>query len=137
MSVTVTHLDHFVLTVADIDRTCAFYEAALGMKRRSFGDRRTALHFGNQKINLHAADNPIDPNVRHATPGSADLCFITATPVAQVMEHLKRLGIAVITGPGERAGARGRLMSVYVYDPDENLVEIANDLSSDDSPKGG
>ena len=137
MSLTITHLDHLVLTVRDIDRTCAFYETALGMERRSFGDGRVALHFGGQKINLHAADNPIDPNVRHATPGSADLCFITATPIAQVVRHLAELGIAVITGPGERAGARGRLMSVYVYDPDENLVEIANDMSTDDMPKGG
>lgn len=137
MSITVSHLDHLVLTVRDIDRTCAFYGSVLGMERRSFGPGRVALHFGSQKINLHAADNPIDPNVRHATPGSGDLCFITATPIAKVVEHLRGLGVPVITGPAERSGARGRLMSVYIYDPDENLVEIANDLSTDDKPGGG
>ncbi|MFN4088864.1 MAG: VOC family protein [Alphaproteobacteria bacterium] len=137
MSVSVTHLDHLVLTVRDIDRTCAFYEKVLGMERRTFGAGRVALHFGRQKLNLHAADNPVDPNVRHATPGSADLCFITATPIRQVVAHLDALGVPVITGPGERSGARGRLMSVYVYDPDENLIEIANDLSADEAPRGG
>ena len=129
MGITIDHLDHFVLTVRDIDRTCAFYEAALGMERRSVRPNRTALHFGSQKINLHAADNPIDPNVRHATPGSADMCFITATPIEQAKAHLESLGIRIITGPAERDGARGKLMSVYFYDPDENLVEVANDLS--------
>ncbi|MET4699769.1 catechol 2,3-dioxygenase-like lactoylglutathione lyase family enzyme [Constrictibacter sp. MBR-5] len=137
MTITATHLDHLVLTVRDIDRTCDFYASVLGMERRSFGEGRVALHFGSQKINLHAVDHPIDPNVRHATPGSSDLCFITATPITQVVAHLGTLGIPVITGPGLRSGARGRLMSVYVYDPDENLIEIANDLSTDDMPKGG
>ena len=128
MALTISHLDHLVLTVRDIDRTCAFYAAALGMERRNFGENRTALHFGQQKINLHAADRPIDPNVRHATPGSADLCFITRTPITDAKAHLERQGISIITGPGERSGARGRLMSVYFYDPDENLIEVANEL---------
>lgn len=137
MSFSITHLDHLVLTVRDVDRTCAFYSDVLGMERRSFGQDRLALHFGSQKINLHQADKPIDPNVRHATPGSGDLCFITPTPIAQVVEHLAAHGVAVITGPAERIGARGRLLSVYIYDPDENLIEIANDLFADDVPKSG
>lgn len=128
MGITISHLDHLVLTVRDIERTCAFYERALGMERRSFGEGRVALHFGGQKINLHAADRPIDSNVRHATPGSADLCFITTTPVEQARAHLESLGIRIITGPAERSGARGRLMSLYFYDPDENLIEVANEL---------
>lgn len=127
MSINVTHLDHLVLTVADIGRTCDFYERVLGMKRALFGEGRTALHFGNQKINLHPADNLPDPNVRHATPGAADLCFITTTPIAEVVQHLEAEGIAVITGPDQRAGARADLVSVYFYDPDENLIEVANE----------
>lgn len=137
MSVSVTHLDHLVLTVRDVDRTCSFYARVLGMERRSFGPERVALHFGGQKINLHAADRPIDPNVRHATPGSADLCFITRMPIAEFASHLDAQGVPVIAGPDERSGARGRLMSVYFYDPDENLIEVANDLSADDSRRGG
>lgn len=126
MAIKIDSLDHLVLTVRDLEATCRFYERVLGMERRSFGDGRTALHFGRQKLNLHEADRPIDPNVRHATPGSADLCFLTETPMAEVVSSLAAAGVAVITGPGERAGAVGRLESVYVYDPDENLIEIAN-----------
>ena len=126
MTIEIDRLDHLVLTVADLDATCGFYERVLGMERRTFGDGRTALHFGRQKLNLHEASNPVDPNVRHATPGSADLCFITETPIEDVVAHLAVEAVPIITGPGERSGATGRLMSVYVYDPDENLVEIAN-----------
>jgi len=128
MGITISHLDHLVLTVRDIERTCVFYERALGMERRSFGEGRVALFFGQQKINLHAADRPIDPNVRHVTPGSADLCFITTAPIAEAKAHLESVGVRIVTGPAERAGARARLMSVYFYDPDENLIEVANEL---------
>ncbi len=130
MAIRISHLDHFVLTVADIGRTCEFYESMLGMRRAVFGDGRTALHFGNNKINLHQADTMIDPNVRHATPGSADLCFITTTPIEEVVDTLNEAGVSIITGPGERSGARSRLMSIYFYDPDENLIEVANEISS-------
>jgi catechol 2,3-dioxygenase-like lactoylglutathione lyase family enzyme len=119
-------LDHLVLTVRDIDATCRFYESVLGMERREFGEGRVALHFGRQKLNLHAADRPVDPNVRHATPGTADLCFLTATPIEDVIAHLHALGIAIVEGPVTRTGACGAIRSVYVYDPDENLIEIAN-----------
>lgn len=126
MAIVIDRLDHLVLTVQDLDKTCRFYERILGMERRRFGDGRTALHFGRQKLNLHEAARPIDPNVRHATPGSADLCFITETPMEEVTATLAAEGIEIITGPGERSGAQGKLLSVYVYDPDENLIEIAN-----------
>ena len=129
MTIRIEALDHLVLTCRDIDATCRFYERVLGMERRTFGEGRTALHFGRQKLNLHDAAQPIDPNVRHAAPGSADLCFITETPMTDVTAHLAAEGVAVITGPGERSGATGRLLSVYVYDPDENLIEIANRLA--------
>lgn len=121
-----TLLDHLVLTVRDPDATCRFYERVLGMEVRRFGQGRLALHFGTQKINLHDAAALIDLNVRHATPGSADLCFLTDTPMPQVLEHLERCGVSVIEGPGRRTGAGGPIVSVYVYDPDENLIEIAN-----------
>ena len=129
MSIKVDRLDHLVLTVQNLDATCRFYERVLGMERRTFGVDRTTLFFGRQKINLHEAARPIDPNVRHATPGSADLCFITETPMAEIMAHLAAEGVEIITGPGERSGARATLNSVYVYDPDENLIEIANETA--------
>jgi len=124
--ISLTRLDHLVLTVRDPDATCRFYERVLGMEVRRFGQGRLALHFGDQKINLHDAASPIDPNVRHAAPGSADLCFLTDTPMAEILEHLARCGVAAFEGPGRRTGAQGPIVSVYVYDPDENLIEIAN-----------
>jgi catechol 2,3-dioxygenase-like lactoylglutathione lyase family enzyme len=129
MAINVTHLDHLVLTVANIDVTCGFYERVMGMKRAMFGAGRVALHFGNQKINLHAADNLPDPNVKHPTRGSADLCFITTTPIGDVVAHLEACGVRVIEGPGLRSGARANLTSVYFYDPDENLIEVANETA--------
>ncbi len=128
MSIEIASLDHLVLTVRDLEATCRFYERVLGMERRAFGDGRTALHFGKQKLNLHEAARPIDPNVRHATPGSADLCFLTETPMAAILTHFAAEGVAPIMPPSERSGATGKLWSVYVYDPDENLIEIANPL---------
>jgi catechol 2,3-dioxygenase-like lactoylglutathione lyase family enzyme len=126
MTIAIDRLDHLVLTVRDMDVTCSFYSRVLGMERRTFGDSRTALYFGRQKLNLHDAAKPVDPNVRHAAPGSSDLCFITETPMDDVIAHLAAEGVSIITGPGERSGATGTLLSVYVYDPDENLIEIAN-----------
>ena len=121
----VTALDHFVLTVQDIERTVHFYTSVLGMEARTFGQGRVALHCGAQKINLHAAGHVIDPNVRHATPGSADICFLTQAPISSVVEALSGRGVRIIEGPVRRTGAQGPITSVYVYDPDENLVEIA------------
>ena len=122
----ITTIDHLVLTVRDIEATIAFYRDVLGMQPRTFGTGRRALHFGAQKINLHQAGNVPDPNVRHATPGSADLCFLTDTPLAQVITELRTLGVRIIEGPVVRTGASSSIRSVYVYDPDENLIEIAN-----------
>jgi catechol 2,3-dioxygenase-like lactoylglutathione lyase family enzyme len=124
-------LDHLVLTVRDIDQTIAFYVGVLGMREEAFGDGRRALHFGDQKLNLHQVDAPIEPNAAHATAGSADLCFLTRTPVEGVVRVLEEHGIDVEQGPVERAGATGGLLSVYVRDPDGNLVEIANQLVSE------
>jgi catechol 2,3-dioxygenase-like lactoylglutathione lyase family enzyme len=124
--ITLTRLDHLVLTVRDIEVTCAFYEKVLGMRRESFGAGRTALRFGRQKINLHPHPSPIDTKAAVPTPGSADLCFIAETPVEDVLAHLQACGIAVEAGPVPRTGAEGPITSVYFRDPDGNLVEVSN-----------
>lgn len=128
MPITIKSLDHLVLTVASIERTTAFYSRVLGMEVRSFGQSRVALHFGRQKINLHEVGHVVDQNVRHATPGSADLCLLTDTPIREVMEHLDACGVPVITGPVSRTGAVHDLRSVYFYDPDENLIEVSHEV---------
>ena len=119
-------LDHLVLTVADIARTCEFYTRVLGMEVVRFGEGRTALKFGRQKINLHPADDIPGLVADKPTPGSADLCFIAVTPLAEVMAHLENCGVPIVAGPGPRAGAIGAIQSVYLRDPDRNLVEISN-----------
>jgi catechol 2,3-dioxygenase-like lactoylglutathione lyase family enzyme len=119
-------LDHLVLTVADIKRTCAFYTQVLGMEVVTFGAGRTALRFGAQKINLHPADDIPGLVAEKPTPGSGDLCFVTEVPLPEVVAHLERCGVAIIAGPGPRAGALGTIQSVYIRDPDQNLVEISN-----------
>jgi len=131
--VAIDRLDHLVLTVRDIDATCAFYEHALGMRRVTFaasGGERIALAFGRQKINLHLAGREFEPKARVATPGSADLCFITATPLDTVRRHIESLGITIEEGPVPRTGALGPLLSIYLRDPDGNLIEISNEASA-------
>jgi catechol 2,3-dioxygenase-like lactoylglutathione lyase family enzyme len=125
-AVTIARLDHFVLTVRDIEATCDFYTRVLGMQVIKFGAGRTALKFGSQKINLHPVENAITLKAEHPAPGSADFCFISDTPIPEVVAHLKACGVAIEVGPSERAGAVGPIMSVYLRDPDMNLVEIAN-----------
>ena len=129
-------LDHIVLTVASIERTTDFYVRVLGMTPQRFeslGTTRHALAFGVQKFNLHESGRVVDPNVRHATPGSADLCLLTETPIDAVVAHLAACGVTTITRPTRRTGAVGPLLSVYFHDPDENLVEVANQLSNEDA----
>lgn len=130
MTPTLTALDHLVLTVTDLDATLRFYCDALGMTATAFtpadGSHRWALTFGAQKINLHLAGAEFDPKAQHPTPGAADLCFLSATPLADWAAHLHRCGIPVIDGPIARTGATGPILSIYVRDPDENLIEIAN-----------
>jgi catechol 2,3-dioxygenase-like lactoylglutathione lyase family enzyme len=128
MPIVLDSLDHVVLTVANIDKTIAFYERVLGMTAREFKPQRHALHFGAQKINLHEVGTVVDPNVRHATAGSGDLCFLTQMPLDDVIAHLQAEGVPIVQGPVGATGARHRLRSVYIYDPDENLIEIANEV---------
>ncbi|CAM4121939.1 VOC family protein [Stenotrophomonas maltophilia] len=118
-------LDHLVLTVADIERSCDFYQRVLGMQIVRFGAGRTALQFGQQKINLHPASAPLQPHALRPTPGSADLCLVTRTATADVLAHLRAHAVAVEQGPVARTGALGPIESVYVRDPDGNLIEIS------------
>jgi catechol 2,3-dioxygenase-like lactoylglutathione lyase family enzyme len=118
-------LDHLVLTVRDLDAAVRFYVEGLGMRLETFGAGRKALHFGNQKINLHVAGREFEPKAAQPTPGSADLCFLTDRPLAEIGERLEALGHPIIEGPGARSGATGAIMSVYARDPDGNLIEIA------------
>jgi catechol 2,3-dioxygenase-like lactoylglutathione lyase family enzyme len=121
--VKLTGIDHFVLTVGDIERTCAFYEA-LGAEVETFGDDRTALRFGEQKLNLHDDDTDAEPVAAAPTVGGGDFCLLTETAIEEVERRLEAHGIEVIEGPVERTGAVGLITSVYVRDPDSNLVEI-------------
>lgn len=125
----VAQLDHLVLTVRDAGVTVKFYTQVLGMQLRTFGDGRQALHFGTQKINLHEAQRPIDPNVRHALPGSADLCFLLTIPLSQMQQRLIDHQVTVMEGPVLRTGAQGEIRSLYFYDPDENLIEVSEPVA--------
>ncbi len=122
----IDRLDHLVLTVRDIAASCDFYSRVLGMEVVTFGNGRKALAFGGQKINLHEAGKEFEPKASRPTPGSADLCFITREPLTSVMAHLDSHNITIIDGPVPRTGATGAIISVYLRDPDGNLIEISN-----------
>lgn len=129
----IDRLDHLVLTVRDVEATCEFYERVMQMRAVTFAGGRRALTFGNQKLNLHPADAPISPHASRPTAGSADLCFITAAPIAEVVARLQRLGVGIEEGPVRRTGATGPIMSVYFRDPDDNLIEVAEYVSDTES----
>nr|WP_233171860.1 VOC family protein [Dyella sp. ASV21] len=118
-------IDHLVLTVADVDATCAFYKRVLGMQEVTFGEGRKALTFGAQKLNLHQQGKEFEPKARHPTPGSVDLCLITACAMDDVIAHLAHEGVRIEEGPVMRTGARGPIESVYLRDPDNNLIEVS------------
>ncbi|HKU78939.1 MAG TPA: VOC family protein [Rhodanobacteraceae bacterium] len=121
----IERLDHWVLTVGDVDATVAFYERVLGMRAFTFGNGRRALAFGEQKINLHPAEAPLRPHAARPTPGSADVCLITRAPIDEVIAELENAGVAIEEGPVPRTGALGPITSVYFRDPDGNLIEIS------------
>jgi len=128
MPIRIDRLDHFVLTVASIEATCDFYARVLGMEARAFTGGRKALHFGSSKINLHEAGREFEPKAARPVPGSADVCLIADTPIAQVATHLRACGVDIIEGPVPKTGARGEIMSLYFRDPDGNLIEVSNYL---------
>jgi catechol 2,3-dioxygenase-like lactoylglutathione lyase family enzyme len=121
----IDRLDHLVLTVSDLERTCVFYRDVLGMAIVEFQGRK-ALHFGRQKINLHQAGREFEPKARHPTPGSGDLCFIAETRLNEVVEQLRARGVALESDIVARTGALGPMQSVYFRDPDGNLIELSN-----------
>jgi catechol 2,3-dioxygenase-like lactoylglutathione lyase family enzyme len=125
--VRIRSLDHLVLTVADPEATVAFYER-LGMRREAFEDGRIALRFGEQKINLHQAGRPIQPHARRPTPGSADVCLLVDGTLDAVERELAAAGVVFELGPVPRTGATGPIRSLYLRDPDDNLVELSEPL---------
>lgn len=127
----IDRLDHLVLTVSDIDATCNFYERVLGMQAVTFGNGRKALQFGEQKINLHEVGKEFEPKALRPTAGSGDLCFITQVPLEQVIEHIRSCNVDIIEGPVRKTGAMGPIESVYIRDPDGNLIEVSNYVNKD------
>lgn len=124
----VQRIDHVVLTVADLERTIAFYERVLGMTAVSFGEGRRALALGDQKLNLHQAGREFEPKALRPTPGAIDLCFTTDVPLDEVAAHLRSSGVAIELGPVDKIGARSTLRSLYFRDPDGNLIEVSNEV---------
>ena len=121
----IQRIDHLVLTVRDIDASCAFYTMVLGMQEISFGQGRRAVIFGDQKINFHQVGKELEPKALRPTPGSEDLCFTTNRSMPEIIAHLQSCGAEIIEGPVKRAGASGSMTSVYIRDPDQNLIEVA------------
>ncbi len=128
----ITSLDHLVLTVTDMVASVAFYRDILGMQAIEFeaadGSRRWALAFGAQKINLHPAQAPFAPHAAKPRAGAADLCFLSPTPLEAWSTYFEACGQQVIDGPVQRSGALGPIVSLYIRDPDGNLLEIANQI---------
>ncbi len=126
--INIESLDHLVLTVADIERSCEFYASVLGMELITFAGKRKALKFGRQKINLHQQGAEFEPHAQQPLPGSADLCLLTGSEMPAIIQHLDKHGIEIETGPVQRSGACGAIESVYIRDPDQNLIEVARYL---------
>ena len=126
----IERVDHFVLTVHNLDSTCEFYSPVQGMEVVTFEEDRKALQFGQQKLNFHAAGKEFEPKALNATPGSGDLCLITKTPLEEVIQHMKSCNVEILEGPVRRTGAMGAIASIYVSDPDGNLIEVCNYLEN-------
>jgi catechol 2,3-dioxygenase-like lactoylglutathione lyase family enzyme len=124
----IARIDHVVLTVQSIQKTCDFYERVLGFDTVTFKQGRKALCFGEQKFNLHEAGKEFEPKAAKPTPGSIDLCLISAIPLEQAQAHIESCGVKIIEGPVERTGATGAIRSVYFRDPDQNLIEVSEYL---------
>lgn len=123
--ISIDRVDHLVLTVADVDRAVEFYERILGMEAVTFPGDRRAVRFGNQTIKLHGASELVEPTATHPVPGSANLCFVTTNAISEVQEHLRANDVRIEEGPIGRTGTNGPITSLYLLDPDGNLIEIA------------
>ncbi|BAQ75457.1 glyoxalase family protein [Pseudomonas sp. Os17] len=122
------HLDHLVLTTVDPVAAEDFYVRVLGMRLETFAGGRKAFKYGNQKINLHVRGQEFEPKAHLPVPGALDLCFIASVPLEQVIAHLQQVNWPIIEGPVPRTGATGPIRSVYLRDPDLNLIEISERL---------
>ncbi|MCG3656317.1 VOC family protein [Aliarcobacter butzleri] len=123
--INILNLDHLVLTVKDIEETVKFYEK-LGMKKEIFGKNRIALKYSNQKINLHKLGSEFEPKAKNVKEGSADLCFIVEQDLEDIVLYLQKEEIKIEEGIVERTGANGKIKSIYLRDPDLNLIELSN-----------
>ncbi len=121
----IDHLDHLVLTTTDEQACIHFYVEVLGMKLESFGEGRKAFRFGNQKINLHVKGREYEPKAHLPVPGALDLCFIASRPLDEIIARLNALRVPIVEGPVRRTGAVHPLRSIYLRDPDLNLIEIS------------
>ena len=122
----IDRIDHIVITAFDLERTIDFYARVMGMEPITFAGGRRGLAFGRQKINLHQAGREFEPKALKPTPGSLDMCFITETPLEEVIARLKSQGVAIAEGPVPKTGALGPMTSVYFRDPDGNLIEVSS-----------
>ncbi|MBA5708385.1 VOC family protein [Pseudomonas fulva] len=124
----IDHLDHLVLTTIDVEACKDFYTRIMGMKLENFGAGRLAMRFGEQKINVHVRGHEFEPKAHLPVPGALDLCFIASVSLEEVVAHLKVQQWPIIEGPVQRTGATGPIRSIYVRDPDLNLIEISERL---------
>jgi len=124
----IDRIDHLVLTVQNIEETIDFYTKNLGMEVETFLGNRKALKFGNQKFNLHEKGKEFEPKAKLPTPGAIDLCLITKIPLEEVQDFFIQNKVAIVEGPVERTGATGKIISIYIRDPDFNLIEVSNYL---------
>ncbi len=126
VAMNIDRIDHLVLTVNDIDTTVDFYTRVLGLEVVTFGEGRKALVFGRQKFNLHQKGREFEPKAAAPTTGAIDLCLISGTPLKDVISELNQADIPIEQGPVGRTGATGPIQSIYIRDPDLNLIEISN-----------
>ena len=124
----IDHLDHIVLTTSNEQACVDFYVGLLGMQLETFGQSRKAFRFGNQKINLHVKGHEFEPKAHLPVPGALDLCFIASLPLDQLIAQLQARGAHIVEGPVQRTGATGPIRSIYLRDPDLNLIEISQPL---------
>ncbi len=121
----IDHIDHLVLTTSRKEACIDFYTRVLEMTQETFGDGRTAFRFGEQKINLHEQGREFEPRAHLPVPGALDLCFIASVPLDAFIAHIKAEGVPIVEGPIIRTGAIQKLRSVYLRDPDLNLIEVS------------